>query len=110
MSENDVPVMITQSEWMRRMKMMGYNENTTLEESYNKLGENDFTKVAGEMKPMHSKIYVVTPNERENLTLPKVYSNEKYSVFEVPSVEVADFNLVKNGSHELVAQSAKVGD
>jgi len=98
------------NEWMRRMKMMGYAERKPFKEAYDELSEKDFEKVALEMKPAHSKVYAVVSNEKDNLNFRKIYSNSKFSVYEVSSVEVAGVHLVEDSAHELVAQSAQVGD
>ncbi len=99
------------SEWMRRMKMLGYDESKLLSDSYKELKEGGFIMIANEMMAgENSKVYAVVPLEMATLRFPKVYSNGKFSVYEIRSVEVAEFNLVEDGSHELVAQTAEVGD
>ncbi|HXH19990.1 MAG TPA: DUF6798 domain-containing protein, partial [Chitinophagales bacterium] len=98
------------SEWMRRMKMVGYNEGKPLRESYNELKEDDFERVAREMKNGHSKIFAVVTSDAKRLAFPEIYSNNKFTVYEVPSVEVGEFNLVEDSSHEFVAQSPQIGD
>lgn len=99
------------NEWMRRMKMMGFNESKKLSESYKELRESDFLMISDEARiGENSKVYAVVPLEMKTLHFRKAYSNGKFSVYEIGSVEVAELDLVEDGSHELVAQTAKVGD
>jgi len=97
------------NEWIRRMKMAGYDERKPLRDSYNHLKEDDFEKIAAEMRTSHSKIYAVTTDSGRSLKFPQVFRNGKFSVYDV-SVEVAKLHLVEDGTHELVAQSPEIGD
>jgi hypothetical protein len=98
------------TEWMRRMKMLGYGGSASLKDAYNAMKESDYELIARELKEAHSKIFAVVTRERpEKLPFPEVYSNSRFSVYEL-SVEVAQLDFVEDSSHELFAQSAEIGD
>lgn len=100
-------------EWMRRMQNLGYEKEKPqpLKEAFTHLTSTDFEKVAAELKPAHSKVFAVMPAEMQTFGFPVTFSNEEFRVVEVSaqaSVQVVDVNLIQDGTHELVAQSAQV--
>lgn len=100
-------------EWIRRMENLGYKKEKPLKDTFQKLTQADFEKVAFELRAAHSKVFAVVPAEMKNLDFPVTYSNEKFKVVEVAensSVQVVHVNLVQDGTHELVAQTAQVSD
>ncbi len=69
-------------EWMRRMKMLGFEDDNRLEQTYLALNETDFQVIADELSPAHSEIYVVTLSEK-TLAFNERFKNKKFTVFQV---------------------------
>jgi hypothetical protein len=79
-------------EWMRRIKSLGYKKGNpdqpdfvdTLKKDYMDLDENDFIKIANEVKNDFRKIFIVMYKERAPLNFPAIYNNQKFTVYEIP--------------------------
>jgi len=68
-------------EWLRRMKMLGYTDDSKLQETYHALTDTDLEKIADELSA-HSEVYVVRLTEKK-ISLPEKYSNEKFTVYQL---------------------------
>jgi hypothetical protein len=59
-------------EWMRRMKMLGYVDDSRLGESYAELTAADFEKIKSELESKHSDVYIIQALRTE-LPFPVVF-------------------------------------
>jgi hypothetical protein len=68
-------------EWFRRMKMLGVNNKSGLKE-FNKLNEDNFIKIANELKGSNRDTYLVVPKGKD-LSFTIAYENETFLVYKV---------------------------
>lgn len=71
------------TEWIRRMKMLGYTEVGKMEEDYKSLPEGAFINIARELQNTNDTVYAVMPSDRPGLHFPVVYFNQKFKVYRV---------------------------
>lgn len=69
-------------EWIRRMKMLGYVDDTKLQETYHALTAGDYEKITTELNA-YSRVYLIVLKEMKTLSQPLVYSNAKFTVYEL---------------------------
>jgi len=67
-------------EWMRRMKMLGYVDDSQLQETYHALELHAFEKIVAELSS-YPEVYVVVMTEKKTLPLPAKYANAKFTVY-----------------------------
>lgn len=68
-------------EWIRRMKMLGYQDGVEINDSYNNLSEASFGNVVNEIQKDNKAIYIVIEKTRKPLTFPVVFENERFIVY-----------------------------
>ncbi len=74
------------NEWLRRMKILGFNENNENEKGYEKLKEEIFRKLARQMHAANT--YVVT--EKGDLNFPLIHKEGNFQVYKIPAGQISD--------------------
>jgi hypothetical protein len=68
------------TEWIRRMKLLGYVDDNRLDETYHALGGEDYHKLVMELNT-YPEVYLILEKQLKTLPLPEEFSDGKYVVY-----------------------------
>ncbi len=74
-------------EWIRRMKMLGYVDDSKLQETYHTLEMQNYENIVRELSS-YPEVYIVVMTEKKTLALPEKYANAKFKVYELKKSSV----------------------
>lgn len=70
-------------EWFERMKALGYQKGISLEDGFKNLDETDFINIANTIRVNGHRAFLVMFKERDTLDFPVIYTNERFTVYEI---------------------------